>query len=410
MATGRSTADEGDALCVAPDDPRRYEIATEAEIGLWRPDMLGSGYEQMTLTVPDDDDGPCVTTLVRHLPDADSDMSEEAPTPRFVCLAIHGWNDYFYHKHVARALTAAGAAFYAMDFRRMGRSLRPGQTFGYISDLAYYFDDIEACIEAIKADGYGDLPLFILAHSTGGLVASLWADKNPNKLAGLILNGPWLEFDTSAFVRAFYCRLAKLISHFNPKRIIPRYDIGDYQRTLTAWREGEPLLATRTEAEIEAGLGHYPCPDDEIPPGSVDYTGERAPHPWGPSDTDDPFWTTGWHPDPRFRVYPSWGTRAAWVAAIFEGHGKVARGLHIEAPIIVLTAATSTTTRIWSEEFLRADCVLNLNQIWKRTGQLGPNTELVKLDDAIHDVLFSRREVRDKALNLIVDFIERNMP
>ena len=34
----------------------------------WRPDVLGEGFEQLTLPLGSDDEGEVVATLVRHLP------------------------------------------------------------------------------------------------------------------------------------------------------------------------------------------------------------------------------------------------------------------------------------------------------------------------------------------------------
>ncbi len=65
-------------------------------------------------------------------------------------LYVHGWSDYFFQKRLARFWTDRGARFYALDLRKYGRSLRPGQTPGYIADLDTYDEDIAA---ALGGDG-----------------------------------------------------------------------------------------------------------------------------------------------------------------------------------------------------------------------------------------------------------------
>ena len=40
-----------------------------------------------------------------------------------------------------------------------------------------------------------------MGHSTGGLIAALWAARNVGRLEGLILNSPWLDLQGSAIVR-----------------------------------------------------------------------------------------------------------------------------------------------------------------------------------------------------------------
>ena len=123
----------------------------------WRADVLGDEFEQLTLELGEDPEGPVVATLVRALP-------EELPWWRFAhdqrplhdvdVLYVHGWSDYFFQKRLARFWTAKGARFFALDLRKYGRSLREGQTPGFTTDLAVYDEDIAAALEARgDADG-----------------------------------------------------------------------------------------------------------------------------------------------------------------------------------------------------------------------------------------------------------------
>ena len=93
-----------------------------------------------TIDLHPDEEGPVATTVVVHVPEDDPAMGGPGRPlrqhPDFVFLAIHGWNDYFYQVELARAVSAAGGRFYAVDLRKYGRSLREGQTFGFIRDLA----------------------------------------------------------------------------------------------------------------------------------------------------------------------------------------------------------------------------------------------------------------------------------
>lgn len=407
---GRARASQGtDTPDVDPNDPRRFHHVDEADYGTWLEDILGPGFEQTTLPLPADSAGESVMTIVRHVPSTDPHMQAPAPAPRFAVIQMHGWNDYFYQAHTARAVSAAGGAFYAMDLRRYGRSLRAGQPFGYASSLDCYDAELEACIARIADDGLGSLPLFLCAHSTGGLIASLWANRHPGVLAGLVLNSPWLELQGSAHMRVLTGSVAKAAARISPMFRVFRTDTGNYQKVLTAWREGEPLLGARTKAEEKAGVSHLRLPGEEIAPASPDFEGERAPNPYAPEGTDDQFWTTGWHPDPRFRMFPSWESRISWMSAIVAGHARVAGGLGIDCPILVMTSARHSEAGSWCEEITRTDCILDLPKVWQRTGQLGRRVELVKLENAIHDVFFSRREVREQAFAEMFGFVERTL-
>ena len=40
-----------------------------------------------------------------------------------------------------------------------------------------------------------------MGHSTGGLIAALWAARIRDRVCGLVLNSPWLDLQGSAMVR-----------------------------------------------------------------------------------------------------------------------------------------------------------------------------------------------------------------
>src|SRR5256885_8059004 len=132
----------------------------------WRPDRLLPGFESLELAFADDYDGPVVATLVR-LPAGDA--------PRGPVLYVHGYNDYFFQKHMAERFAAEGYAFYALDLRKHGRSLRPGQHPNFCKAISEYYADISGAIEEIGA------PVLLAGHSTGGLVCALYADEGDRR-------------------------------------------------------------------------------------------------------------------------------------------------------------------------------------------------------------------------------------
>ena len=102
----------------------------------WQPDALLPGFEQRRFEFPPDYDGPVVATLVR-LP---------GPQCATAVLYVHGFVDYFFQAHMARRFAAEGYAFYALDLRKHGRSLRPGQHACYCSDLSEYYAELTRAI------------------------------------------------------------------------------------------------------------------------------------------------------------------------------------------------------------------------------------------------------------------------
>lgn len=339
---------------------------------VWQPDILGPGFEFLRVDLHPDAEGPVITTIIRHQPTADPQALPLLPSSHqhrsdFAFLALHGWNDYFYQRELARHISALGGHFYALDLRKYGRSHLSGQSWGYISDLSDYDAELHAALDVIFSEHRQNTPLFLYGHSTGGLTATLWAHRHPGVLAGLILNSPWLELQGSISTRLAGQGAIDTLARLAPSTVIPTSDSGFYHRALTG--------------------GHLDAHD--LPAGAE----------------SDPFFTTGWEPNEQWRNTTSFVVRAGWFNAILTGHRQVAAGLDIDAPILVLTSARSVTGNEWSDDFLAADSVLTVENIWKRLPFLGRKLTLVKLDGAIHDVLLSRAAVRERGFSEIARFL-----
>ena len=128
-----------------------------------QPDVLGAGYEALTVELPGDSEGPVVATLVRRT---------GAATSNRAVLYLHGFSDYFHQLELADFHAARGEDFYALDLRKNGRSLLPHQTPTRMSDVSDYYPELDGAVEFIVGEGHDEL--VINAHSTGGLIAVLW--------------------------------------------------------------------------------------------------------------------------------------------------------------------------------------------------------------------------------------------
>ena len=349
----------------------------------WRQDVLGADYESRTIPLMDDDAGPVVATLVRYRghasstrasspaapalsptpttspSDTHSASSEATPqAPHFVLLYIHGRNDYFFQRELAEDIAGCGGAFYALDLRRYGRSLRPGQRMGFVSNLSLYDEDISEALDLIRED-YPDLPLVLMGHSTGGLLATLWANRHPGALDGLILNSAWLEMQTMASMRSAVAPILERIASRNPMWAVPGGDGPDhYGRSL---REGRNAL----DAPLPDSLAAYP---------------------------DDPA-VKGWTYALEWKRPGSYPAYAAWLEAILDGHENVARSVHLDIPVLSMMSTSSYFGEEFTEAVFSGDVVLDREVIIERSARLGPLVTMASFPGK-HDLLLSDPQVR----------------
>jgi len=112
----------------------------------------------------------------------------EHPGARRLVVIAHGYGEHIErYDHVARALRARGAAVYGPDHLGHGRSA--GERV-LIADVERVVDDLVRVVERAQAVNLG-LPVVLLGHSMGGLIATRLAQRAERpRLAGLVLSGP----------------------------------------------------------------------------------------------------------------------------------------------------------------------------------------------------------------------------
>jgi alpha-beta hydrolase superfamily lysophospholipase len=307
----------------------------------WSPDVL-PGFSAATLPLPPDEEGEVVATLVRAEPLARTGRA---------ALYVHGFIDYFFQTHVARAITSRGLDFYALDLRRYGRSLRPRQRPNFVRDLRDYYAEITAAIDVVLAEGHEGVVLF--GHSTGGLIAALYADDGPrrDRVDALVLNSPFLALNLPAPMRAG-AAAAAWVGRFLPRLHLMGGVPPFYGQSLHRDHHGEWEFDTR------------------------------------------------WKPIEGFSAY------FGWLAAVREGHRRVRAGLDVRCPVLVLHSDHSVSARRWSERFRAGDAVLDVAHTRELAAHLGRDVTRVEIPDALHDVTLSRTEVRERALREIGEWLE----
>ena len=296
-------------------------------------DVLGEPYLAETIGLPPDEEGPVVVTLVVR--------RAEQPTNRAV-LHVHGFCDYFFQTAYAEWWNARGYDFYAVDLRKYGRSLRPHQTPNFVTDLREHFPDLDAAMHrVVERDGHDEV--VISAHSTGGLISALWANERRPKVAGMVLNSPWLDMQGGAFIRGLGTTIVKQIGARAPKRVIPRGIEGHYGRSLHADHHGE----------------------------------------WE--------FNTDWKPLDSFPV------TFGWLRAIRLGHDELQSGLEVGCPVLVLSSAGTRWPKEMGPDVHSYDIVLEVPQIRQWATALGSHVTYVAVEGARHDVVLSLPEPRATA-------------
>ncbi|GAB3562402.1 alpha/beta hydrolase [Arthrobacter alkaliphilus] len=315
----------------------------------WQTDILGADFESCAFEAAGPDGVVRRATLVRHVPRQAADGADSAgaadgadtPAKRSV-LFLHGWSDYFFNVALAEFWTGQGFRFYALDMHNHGRSLQADRPGGYVEHLDDYDAEISKAIEMIRASE-GPCPLTLMGHSTGGLIAALWVSSHPGSVQHLVLNSPWLEMHGSVVVRRAAQTMVKPLARFRPTTILRLPERGFYYRSISSSAEGEWVL------------------------------------------------------DDKYRPPMAFPVRAGWLSAVLSGHTRVARGLRIDIPILVLISGASANGMVWRESMRRSDAVLDVNTMAVRAMTLGRSVTLERVDGGLHDVFLSAGPVRADA-------------
>ena len=88
----------------------------------------------------------------------------------------------------------------------------------------------------------------------------------------------------------------------------------------------------------------------------------------------------------------------------------VAAGIDVGAPVLTLVSARSTIQAKWDDAMTSSDIVLVVDDIAKRSLQLGPEVTVARIDGALHDVFLSRRPVRAAAYAAVAKWLEGYAP
>lgn len=292
-----------------------------------------------------------VTTLVEH--QANQEQSK-------AILYMHGYTDYFYQISLAQHFVQQGLRFFALDLQGYGRSIRPNNRPNQCESMTQYHDDMYIALAEIKAKGVKEV--VILAHSTGGLIASGYLARYQAKtlphqgehiqVSGLILNSPFLELP-------FPPKLLRLLEW--PIRIIvsllPFYTSKD--RSINVY--------ARTLHKTLMGEWEY---------------------------------RLDWKPAAGFPF------SLAWLKQIIIAQWAL-RKQRIDLPTLVCHSARSTVNVKDPEVLRRGDGVLDVDSMQAAARHTFSQLRLAKIEGGFHDIYLSPAPVRQTYLNAIDDWLRQ---
>lgn len=312
----------------------------------WTADILGNGFEKRYVTQPADYSGEVRCTVMRYLPPD----STPAHSGRGV-LYVHGFNDYFFQKELAEKFAAHGFDFYAVDLRKYGRSILPGQKMFEARSLKEYFQDIDSALSIMQRAGEKEIVL--MGHSTGGLICAYYIECNPTApVRALVLNSPFLDWNlgkTETFVPLVAAAGA----------VLPNLKIS------------------------QSGASVYAESLDK------NYHGE-------------------WHFNTKWKLHESPDVTAGWVRAINSAQDYLKEHERlIKIPVLVMFSDHSYSADTWSEDAQKSDAVLDVADIKKYGSTLGTDVTLAEVPGGMHDLILSSKPVREGVYRYIFNWLSK---
>lgn len=107
--------------------------------------------------------------------------------PRAVIILAHGYAEHAArYQHVAERFVAAGFAVHAIDHWGHGRS---DGARGFVPDFSVFLDGMEALL-TFAAEAHPGVPLILVGHSMGGLIAATHLLTHQHAYRAAVLSGP----------------------------------------------------------------------------------------------------------------------------------------------------------------------------------------------------------------------------
>lgn len=176
---------------------------------------------------------------------------EEGVKPRAIVIIVHGLGEHVWrYDHVARRLKSWGFAVRGYDQYGHGDS---AGTRGVLPTPTRLIDDLADMIEDTRihahADGHADVPIVLLGHSMGGLVAARFVSLDRMPVDALVLSSPALDPGLSAFQKLLVGILPRIAPNLCVGNGLNPHMISHDPKVVRAYMK-DPLVHDRISARL----------------------------------------------------------------------------------------------------------------------------------------------------------------
>jgi alpha-beta hydrolase superfamily lysophospholipase len=167
-------------------------------------------------------------------------------TARGVVVLVHGLGEHARrYQHVAQRLNAWGFAVRAADHHGHGASSGPR---GGLPSVSRLVDDLALVVDDTRR-AYAGLPLVLLGHSLGGLVAAGFVAREVRAVDGLVLSSPALDAGLGPAQKALVALLSRIAPGLRVGNGLDVEHLSHDRAVVQAYRD-DPLCHDRIGARL----------------------------------------------------------------------------------------------------------------------------------------------------------------
>lgn len=169
----------------------------------------------------------------------------EAPRPEAALIVVHGLFEHSgRYQEVAEFMVGRGFSTYALDLR--GHGLSAGRR-GHARRFEVLLQDLDRFRHEVQGLAPDGIPLFIVAHSLGGLVGLRYLEEYRSAVAGAVITSPWLG--TAVRTPRWMVLAANVLD-----RVLPAFPFRYHLDPATLTHDRERVGNYREDPEIHAIL------------------------------------------------------------------------------------------------------------------------------------------------------------